>query len=239
MPKMSLTPLELLAELLGQRTVTAEDTKEFSKYEHDKHLLPMLQSRIDEAMDIYKKRYVDLQDLQGIRDDGCDLLLRYTFDDAEKKAALQVKSYREIDEWLYEPTPKVRKKDKSKAKQPRIRRTKTSLTSVIKQQMYDATFTAKAEDIYVILCGDASKHKRGLRLISATLKTHPDIKVVQPVQALSLLKMSDFDIGVFVDNYLYEGDLVFSKALQEINSKNPLVILLNCAFLFMDLRRTA
>jgi hypothetical protein len=75
-----LTPAQLLAELLSLRHRSKADTVSFRPLRHNSDLCPAFQEKVDEMLDAYMRHRTDVQDIQGPRDGGVDVLLRYEFE---------------------------------------------------------------------------------------------------------------------------------------------------------------
>jgi hypothetical protein len=93
-----LTPAEVLAELVKGRRSAAASTEEFEALRHDKDLVPRFASHINSILDVYKAYRMDAHDIQGMRDDGVDVLLRFEHNDVECRVGFQIKSNEEFNQ---------------------------------------------------------------------------------------------------------------------------------------------
>lgn len=93
-----LTPGETLAELLDLRGVEIAETVRFRDLGHDRDLCPGFRERVAALLGSYLAYRTDVQDTQGMRDEGIDVHLYYQLD-GTRRVGLQVKSFDEIDKW--------------------------------------------------------------------------------------------------------------------------------------------
>lgn len=211
-----ITPLEILAELLKQSGSPASKPDFFKNKQHDEHLCPAFKQKVGLILDVYQSRYTDVQDVQGFNDEGVDVYMTYEDRSGTYSAGLQIKSYRELDEWLRVAKPKKSNTKKTAKIKPLEK--KVSLIKTLKAQMYDALYHAEVTDAYIVLCGETQVHKKGLRRIAAAFKKKKgkNITVILPEQAMLFYEMSDDEIRAFVDTKIYQNSYVFRKALEEI-----------------------
>ena len=95
-----LDPGEMLAEILKGRRGRSADTERLASLRHDRDLCPRVHNRIKAMLDVYAAYRQDAHDIQGLRDEGVDILLKYRDrDDNEHLAGVQIKSHAEFDEW--------------------------------------------------------------------------------------------------------------------------------------------
>src|SRR5262249_3204217 len=146
-------------------------------------LCPGFQERIDLMLDAYLRLKVDVQDIQGIRDDGVDVLLRYRADDQEHLIGLQIKSYAEIE-------AARRKKVEGSG----------SLIQLLKAQYVQATESARVETWYLVLCTNQAKHRNTIRSICSEFKNFSKAKVILPRNALSFYQLQPSELIALVTN---------------------------------------
>lgn len=79
----------------------------FRKLKYDRDLLPRLQGQIETILDAYGKFQPIVYGTQGIRDDGSDVVLRVSGNDAQGTELLgfQVKSFDDLEKEGYPRTP--------------------------------------------------------------------------------------------------------------------------------------
>jgi hypothetical protein len=146
---------------------------------------------------------------RGPRDQGVDVLLKGAGDDEpDKYIALQVKSYREIDD-----------KDNDLAK-------------VLKAGYLDAdsAYKPRLQRYYILLFGDAIKHQKRLDAITGEFTKQSAIRVISPRSLITFLELPASTIAAVVDRYLSDEDYVRKAARYEINehSESELYFLLAC-----------
>lgn len=195
-----MDPGELLAYFLDLRGRSDAETKIFSKYRHNDDLCPRFYSNVDALLNTYNSYRCDAADIQGITDDGVDVLLRYTtLDGVRKRSGLQIKSDLEFQNW---------RKD-------------SKLIDTLHAQHSRARYDAKVDDYYIVLCADAAKYRDHVRRISSAFKNHDDVKVVPPEKALAFFGLSDFDVTLKTTRLLCADDPLLSRAQAELQHLHP------------------
>lgn len=191
-----LTPLEILAELLQKRPVALGETKAFRPLRHNKHLCRAFRDKGRSILEVYKAYRADCQDIQGMGDQGIDVLLRYQIeiDGFEKRqlVGLQLKSYAEFAKYKSGKDP--------------------DFIGRIKNQYAAATQSVRVDHFYLVLCTDASVHENEIRTITSELKGWDGLTIITPEQALSFYEMSDIDIETSVIRSLCANDPVLAEA---------------------------
>lgn len=186
-----LSPLEMLSELVSLDGVDIEDTKRFVQMRHDKHLCPGFRDQVEVMLSTYKSHRTDVQDVQGMRDDGVDVHLRYN-QDGDHFVGLQIKSHKEIEDWKTKRDPYFIMK--------------------LKAQLAAAVANAEVDYYYVLLCTDESAHKNQIRTICSELKKFNKVRIVRPRQALTFFELDDAWISSFVTRILCESDPLLKAA---------------------------
>lgn len=189
-----LTPLEMLSELVNLKCASAEDTKRFVNLRHDKDLCPGFQDRVDTMLGAYKSHRADVQDIQGMRDDGVDVLLRYC-DEEDRRIGLQIKSHKEFKDWKGKRDP--------------------GFMMRLKAQLAVAAKNAGVDYYYVLLCTDEIAHTRQIRTICSELKNFDNVRIVRPREALTFFEVDEKWISSFVTRVLCKSDAVLRDALAE------------------------
>jgi hypothetical protein len=209
-----LTPAEVLAEMLKLRRTSAEATKEFESLRHDKNLVPTFAAQVDAILSVYKAYRIDSHDIQGIRDDGVDVLLQFEHDDSAHRIAIQIKSNDEFDQWANK---------------------KLNVVEKLKAQYSAAMENARVNDYYIILCADDHIHRKRIRTICSEFKNYRHCTIIEPRHALGFFNMSPLDIAVRTTRLLCSADVVLRAALREMNAEKAnmayfLISLACCAF---------
>lgn len=204
-----LTPAALLSELLNSRRTSAGATTRFQALRHDKDLVPHFASQIDSVLDVYKAYRTDVHDIQGMRDDGVDVLFRSEQEGEQQRVGLQIKSNDEFDQW---------------------RRKKLNMVEKLKAQYSAARENARVDDYYVVLCADANAHRKRIRMICSELKNYSRCTIIEPEYALGFFDMSGLDLLVRSTRLLCDTDTILREALSETDSQEP-----DVAFFFASL----
>jgi hypothetical protein len=193
-----LTPAETLSELLALKGYSKADTERFRKLRHNRDLCPGFRERVSVILDAYKSHRTDVRDTQGPRDEGVDVQLNYQYNEGQHRLGLQIKSFKEIEDWA------------SKRDREFIQRLKAQYATAIQN--------AKIEDYYLLLCTDEIQHEEQIRLICSELKQFETLKIVLPRQALALYECSNAEIQAYVTRLLCRRDSVLEAALDAVRN---------------------
>ena len=187
---------ELIFEILSMKTCDEKDTEIFKKLKHNNDLAPKYKENFQQLAQSIDSYYNDCYDIQGVKDDGVDVLLKYRFEGAEHKIGFQIKSYDDL-------------KDKNWLKN-------------LKAQLFEAQGIWKTEDLYVVLCTDAIEHKDKLRNAIAEIEKSSNCKIhiVQPENALTFYNYNSMDIFLNIYDFFHENDSSLQKARQCVQSLN-------------------
>ncbi len=195
-----IDPGEMLAELLKGRRVDPASTKVFRNYGHDADLCPRFERQVSTMLDVYRAYGQEVSDIQSVRDDGIDILLRYENRAGEARtAAIQIKSDHEFDEW---------------------KRKKLPLAQTLKSQYATAIENARVDDFYVLLCVDAVEHRSRIRTLCSETKNFKKCHMVKPQDLLDLFNMSDIDLWGRTTRLLCHNDTVLKKASDELSAED-------------------
>lgn len=176
-----------------QAVVTA-----FRKLKHDRDLLPRLQVQLETILDAYGKFQPIVYDTQGIRDNGSDVVLRVSGNDAQDMELLgfQVKSFDDLEKEGYLQNLKAQALE--------------SLNNIKGLRTY-----------FIVLCTDPKVHKRTVRLIESEFKTTNRTEVIEPEFAYTFLFMQKTRIEAIIKRTMEAEDHVFKVALKSLDSENP------------------
>src|SRR6476620_12008411 len=181
-----LSPAELLAELLSLRTRFSNETARFRNLRHNRDLCPRFADQIDAMMDVYKRHRTDVHDIQGVRDNGVDVLLRYkTESEALYKVGIQLKSYKELEDEL---------------------KGRPSLFQVLKSQCLEAISNLRVDEWVLVLCTDEVEHLGLVRAICSEFKSVEKVKVIEPRQALAFYELKPVELASRVSTLLCAED---------------------------------
>ncbi|MBV9511524.1 MAG: hypothetical protein JO303_14725 [Caulobacteraceae bacterium] len=197
----ALTPVEALIELIKGPRTRPEQTVRFAKLRHDKHLCPRFRDHVDVVLEAYQAYRTDVHDIQGIRDDGVDVLFRYTDDDGNvHKAGLQIKSEDEFVRW---------------------EKGTYDLPNKLKAQFASALSNIRVEDYFVVLCVDAVRHQKRLRLLCSELKNFKEMTIIEPTDALGFYQTSALDLLIRTTRLLCRRDRILKAATDELDAEYP------------------
>lgn len=193
----------MFEELIKKRPFPRNATKRFEGLEHDKHLCPVFEERIASILEAYKAYGTECHDVQGMRDDGVDVLLKYYDPDEQRhQIGLQIKSFREIEDW-------------------KLKKVKDGgLLSKLKSQYATAIGNVKVERYYIILCADAVRHEKQVRMVASEFKQFSDVTVISPGQALSFFEMSPIEVEMSTIRELCKEDTVLTEAQKEMDRQS-------------------
>ncbi len=152
-------------------------------------------------LDVYAAYRQDAHDMQSIRDDGVDVLLKYQDrDEVDCRAALQIKSNDEFDKWEKGTLP---------------------LPMIAKAQYVAAVENARIEDYYLVLCVDEIQHRKRVRSILSEFKNFGHCTIIEPCDALGFVEMSEHEVVAKVTRLLCRDDVVLTAAIEELDREAP------------------
>lgn len=162
----NINPIEMLSQLLTQ-PVANKVGKNFEGIGHNDQLCPRFESLVRAIFGAYKRHRSSAYDIQGFTDQGADILVSWEDDNGESiTAALQVKSYREVEQDL------------------RIESGKRLIIPALKSQYVNSKSKHRVDTFYVLLCCDGGKkHRDFVRRVCAEFTSLPDVKVIGPAEA--------------------------------------------------------
>lgn len=197
-----LSPLELLAEFLSISHFEDVETHELKDLRHNRDLCPRFEQVVETIMRVYSAFRVSTMDVQGFKDQGCDVLVKCKRDAkdgvVEEKIGFQIKSHREFSDWW------GKKGD--------------SLPEKLRLQYLDAIKSLKVEHYFIVLCVDLNTHRDAVRHIASEFMNYSDVTVVSPRKALSFLRLSEADISAIAARLLCEGDALLEEAKDELHN---------------------
>ncbi|WP_162630209.1 hypothetical protein [Azospirillum ramasamyi] len=194
----------MLSELITRNDYDVSDTELLKTLTHNKDLCPMFRNRVNNMLEVYSKHRVDVYDIQGIKDDGVDVILTYKDEDGEKRVGLQIKSYNEIEEWYSGKKSEV------------------SFLKNLKSQYADAFANARVQFLYIVICTDAARHIEQIRSIAAAFKTYADVKIIIPPQSMSLLYMSNIKMTAIMTKLLCQNDYLLKEARSAVSKHSQI-----------------
>src|SRR5207249_11227356 len=89
----------VVSELVSYRESSVAETKQFEKLKHNEILCPRLEGQLNRIRDGFLKYYSVAYDVQGLRDQGTDVLLRYQTEDANPDEGARFIAFQIKGEW--------------------------------------------------------------------------------------------------------------------------------------------
>lgn len=201
--------LDSLVQLLRYQRAPEAATGQFRNLKHNAHILPALQIQLEAVSKAHGKFREVIYDIQGIRDDGADIIVRIPATEGEENDRLlgfQAKSFGDMSKPTHMQDLKAQRDD--------------AFRKIIGLEYY-----------FIFLCTDMAKHKDRVRSVMAEFKSADRTEVIEPAFAFTFLHHPITRIDAFVKRSLEAGDMVFRDALEEVRgfagpSSQALVILL-------------
>jgi hypothetical protein len=192
----------VIAELLHYGESDMHKTAVFRKWKHNADLCPMLEHQLNVIRESFLKHQSVVYDVQGPRDQGSDVLLRFSASENGEAGdhrfiIFQVKSYHDIKT--------------------------TDYLKELRSQHFQ-TYSAYGESIehyYLLLCTDIKAHRNQIRNIKNEFAKRPEVTVIDPAYVLTFLLLTPLRIGFTVEALLSEEDEVFKQARQVVRSLTP------------------
>lgn len=188
-----------LNELLRYRRSSVSETSGFKTLKHNSDLLPKIQGQLCELLEGSRRQHNVAYDVQGLRDRGKDVLLRYG-DDEESFSyiTMQVKSYDDINEKSY--------------------------LQNLKAQSFEVRedYGDRLRHHFILVCTDVGEHRDQLRNITAEFAKADWATVIEPQYVWTFLKLSTMRIDAIVQAVLREDDPVYRSAKSLIADLSPL-----------------
>lgn len=185
---------ELIYNIVKINNYSEVDTQEFKKIKHNDDLVPRFQKNLETLQRLISNYYDDCYDIQGITDNGVDILLKYKNDFEVHKIGFQIKSYDDIKnkEWL----------------------------SKLKAQLFEEQQIWKTEDFYIVFCTDSKEHKDKLRNAIAEIQKYSGCKIhiIKPEEALSFYNFNYIEILSCVYQFFHKSDSFLEKVKNSISS---------------------
>lgn len=203
---MEYRPEHLLWDLLTYRRGPLEATRAFVNMTHNADLCPAFTRRCDDILSAFGK-YEDISyDIQGLRDEGTDVLVRLGSNQESLVVCIQVKSHAEV--------VAAGVIDKL----------------ILQWQRSVDHYAEKLLHYYIVLCADGMVALNRVRDIQAEFAKKPQVTVIAPELAWPFLRYSTMAIDALVRAKAGEDDVVVRAALQISADLTPteLAILLYC-----------
>lgn len=186
------TLLDNIIFLLRYRRSTEAATKLFAKWKHNVDILPKMQDQLEVLRDARGKFQAIVYDLQGIHDEGSDIVIRYHEDDKpDDLICFQLKSFDDLCKKDYLQRLKAQRDDTfRRGRQP--------------------------QHYFIVLCTDGFAHKNKIREIMAAFKDAERTEVIEPAYAFTFLHHPKARIEAYVKRSVETEDIVLRLALESI-----------------------
>ncbi|HEX6036665.1 hypothetical protein [Longimicrobium sp.] len=188
--------------LLHYRQATIAQTASFRDQWHDRDLCPAIEAKLNLILDLFERYQHAAFNIQGIRDGGVDVLLRYlpwgkSVEAVQSRIGFQVKSDRELeaDDWFMK----------------------------LKAQTFEATAGPQMVNFYVLLCADLTTKGRSKKVQNALadLTRSDRVSPVGPQFAYTFLSLREEEIAAFVQAKLGDEDAVYLAAVESLEQFTP------------------
>jgi hypothetical protein len=185
---------EILEELLRFEAAQPNATGALKELTHDA-LCRQTTDQIGVLLESFGKYQNIAYDVQGPRDQGIDVLFKFSgADQPEKMFGLQIKAYKEIDD---------RNNDLSKQ---------------LKAGLHDARrhYDYQLERYYILLFGDANVHRKRLSAITNEFAKDDLVRIIGPRTLVTFLNLPESTIYAVADHFLSDEDYVRKLARREV-----------------------
>ncbi|MDR3540670.1 MAG: hypothetical protein P4L69_06820 [Desulfosporosinus sp.] len=189
----------LIFKLMQYNRTKDENIKIFNKLKHNADLCPKFQKQLEQIFQSFNKYRTITYDIQGIKDEGTDIVVRQNNNDNSTYLCLQVKSQDDLEQPNY------------------LQNLKAQLTD-----SYNA-YGDKMIDYYILLCCDTTevKMKNKVRMIEASFNKIPNVHVIEPQYALFFLNFGSIQLDAVIRSQLGSEDIVFRSAFSLTNDFTP------------------
>ncbi|MCS4039267.1 hypothetical protein [Salinibacter ruber] len=183
--------------LVFHRRSTIEDTSYFRDKKHNDHLVPELDSTLENIIFHFDKFHKVTYDIQGLLDRGVDVVAQYEVEgvnESPNRIGFQVKSYDDLEKegWL----------------------------TKLKSQMFEALERTNLKDLYVMLCTDVNRHLDKIRFVNSEVEGRSNLYAVRPEFAYTLLKLNSGRIASKIKNDVSKEDVVLKEANKKLAYNN-------------------
>jgi hypothetical protein len=167
-----------------------KESEGFVSLKHNEDLCPGLNYKIELILSYFQRYRKISYDMQGIKDEGSDVLLRYYLNEKSHFICFQIKSLNDLKDKYY--------------------------LQKIKAQYVDSQNKFDFEDYYIILATDEKKAINKIRMIKGSFSSIDNVTIIDPSQFLFFWKLKDSQIGAIVKSFVSSGDLLLQNALNTV-----------------------
>jgi len=177
----------------------SDDTVLFKTLKHNDDLCPRFQKKLDMVFGSFNRYRTITYDVQGLRDEGTDIVIRQSENDTSYYLCFQIKSEDDLKSATY--------------------------LNSLKGQVSDTmnTYSQNLLDYYVLLCcctKDRST-KNKIRMIEGALGKIPNVHVIEPEYTISFLKLGSIQLDAIIRSKLGGEDVIFQEALSTVSDLTP------------------
>lgn len=175
-------------DLLFFGRTSLSKTKVFKGLKHNKDLVPKFNNKFNDILTKFDRYRRISYEIQGIKDKGIDVIVKYDFDDEYRFIGLQIKSYDDLQ--------------------------KNNWLQILKAQITDVISNYKLQDFYVSFCTDSKEHIDKIRNATADLIGITDIHlhILKPEQSLYFMHIADYEISSYLKMKLSDDDPIITDA---------------------------
>ncbi|MEV6560751.1 hypothetical protein AB0M22_33875 [Nocardia sp. NPDC051756] len=180
----------LIANALRYSTAPIAQTASLRDLKHDADLLPRIQHQLRLLLDTFHRDSNVVYDIQGMRDLGCDLLVRLQTDNDARFIGLQVKSDIELQQDVV-------------------------VNKLLLQYSTAVDHYSPMLDFYIVLAADLSvkgPQSRVVRAVQQAFSMKSDVKVVDPQYVATLLRLPTTTMDALITQTMRTGDPIMSAA---------------------------
>ena len=200
---------EILTDLLQARRAEPAETERFKRWKHD-DICERFRQQVDAVFSAFGKYNRVVYDIQGLKDEGTDVLLSERVDTKKEFTCFQIKA-----EW-----------DLSQADHLKI----------LKAQHFDSErlYGDALKDYYIVLCWSiAAKDKAQKRLtldksrkekvknVIRQFELVPKTRIIEPEFAIAFLSLNSIQIDVLIRSRFGNEDIVFKEAINLVGRLSP------------------
>ena len=184
---------------LHSRRASVQDTQGFGDLQHNDHLCPQLQSRLDDLLSSCKRNFNVVYDVQGFRDSGVDVVIRVSSDEDGDYIAFQIKADDELSA--------------------------SNLLSTFKTQHHDAEtrYGKNLIHYYMVPCADltAKGRRDRVRLICSEFANRSKVTILDPQYLWNFLyAVKSVDEQALVTAFVNDVDPLVMEASHLASSLN-------------------
>ena len=211
---------KLIHELLRFRAAEPSATTLFSLMKHDKDLLPKFKSRIQAGFSAFDKYQRITYEIQGLRDEGTDILLKERGNDSRDSFfCFQIKSEWDIQQEDYLKTLKSQFHDTRNRYQSGLQEYFIVLCfSIVTLEKEKKRRKFQKSQPRGLVADETRKNK--IREIERAFAME-NVSIIEPEFALTFLQLSKIQIDAIVKSKVGDEDIVLKEAMDLVSDLSP------------------